>query len=121
MCHIPCRDETTLSVKATTVELLDRDGGEIDAREATDVDGPEMWRGTRAAEGKYAAYRAEVVLRGSGMPLVQHEFLERRQQTEARRVDAVIQSPSLAAHAAVAGADVIEIGVHFEAHLPAVT
>ena len=71
-------------------------GREIDAIEAADVDGPQVWRGAGPAERQNTAHRAEVVRRRTRVPLVQGQILERRQQTEVRCFDAVVQGAALA-------------------------
>ncbi len=55
------------------------------------------------------------------MPLIQRKLIDRRQQTKTVVFDAMDQRASSATYRTVANPDMIQIGVHLEPNLTAVT
>jgi len=55
------------------------------------------------------------------MKCIERQILDRREQPEAHRLNPVIERAAPAANGAVADADMVKIGVHFEPDPPAVT
>src|SRR5688572_17206516 len=101
--------------------LLHADGCQVDAFQAAHVDAPQLRVLPRAPEGQDAAGRAEVIFGGARIPLVEGQVLDRREKTEMLGLHAMHVRTPLAAHGAVAGADVVEVQVDLEARLAAVT
>src|SRR5262249_25638035 len=110
-----------ISVETAAVDVLHRDRRQVDAVQTSDVDAPEVRRRARPPEGKDPAGRAGVVPRRLRAPPEARELLARgRHEAEGGVLDAMSERAALAADGAVAQADVVEVGVHLETHLPAV-
>ena len=105
-------DRDRIQVDAVQAAYVDTPSGEF-TYALRDLSGSSM---TRLPERKNATCRAEVVLGGAGVPLVEREVFERREKPKALRVHTMDESTSPAADRAVTRSDVIEIEVYLEAN-----
>jgi hypothetical protein len=103
------------------MHVLDGNRRQIDAFEATDVDASSFGSRARTTERQDSTVGAEIVLGGPGVPLIQRKLFDRRQQTKTFLFDTMDQRASSTAYRTVANPDVIQIGVHFEPNLTAMT
>src|SRR5262245_31686991 len=74
----------------------------------------------RTPERKNSADRAEVVLGGPRMPLIERQLLDRREKPKSFGVHPMDERASLSADRAVARSDVIQFDIHFEPRPPTV-
>ena len=104
------------------MNALDRNGVQIDAVQAPDVDTPSgevrytlgnLSGGseTRPSEREDAAGGAKVVLSGACVPLVQREVFEEREKAKPISLDSMDERPSSSTDRAVTRSDVIEVEV----------
>ena len=94
---------------------------QIDAVQAPHVDGPQVWRRSGSTKRQNAAGRAEVILRGLRVPLVEGHVLQGRKRAKLRRFDTMIEGTPLPTQRAIADSNVVEIHVDFESDRTTVT
>jgi len=123
---------TARLIKAPTVHVLDWNALQVDPVETPDIDGPTMeclhtllrfvgCPSPRPAEGQDAARRAEVVLCGEGVPLIEREHVQWRQDAQSVFRYAVNQRAPASTDRTVANAHVIEIKIYLEPRASTVT
>jgi hypothetical protein len=97
-----------------SVEWADLEGRQIDAINATDVEGPPAWVESRANERVDSAKLAEEVLGGLRIELIQGEIRLSREDPKVCVCRGVPQRTRTAADRAVAIDDVAEVGASLE-------
>src|SRR5215510_3128929 len=88
--------------QAATLQKLDGYRRQVYAIETAHVDAPLLGCGPRPSKRQDAARRAEVVLCGPRMPLIQREILKRSQQAQVGVFHAMQQCATAPAHRTVA-------------------
>lgn len=97
-----------------SVERMYRNGGQIDAIHAADVEGPQARVEPWADEGVDSAMPAEIVLRSIRVELVEHEIGFACEDTKIRLRCPVPQSTPAATQRAVTVDDIVELGSYLE-------
>ena len=109
------------SGKPASINVLDRDGVEIDTIEASNVDGPYILRCAWASERQDAAGRTKVVSRDMRVPLIEGQIVQGREQPETIRGHAMDQGAAFSTDRTVTHPDVIQDGVDLEPHATTMT
>jgi hypothetical protein len=103
------------------VHPLYKDGVKVYTVQASHIDRPKMWSGSRSPEGENSAVRAEVVCGLMGVELVRGELVEGCEHLQILLVHAVDQCAAPATDRAVTRPHVVEFNLHLEADATAVT
>lgn len=106
-------------VQLAAVYILYRDRREVHPLEAAHVYRPNVRRRSRAAKWENSADWAEVILSRLRIPFVHREIAQRREKPQVLFVHTMVQRSPAAAYRAVTDANVVDIGIHFELHAPA--
>ena len=108
-------------VETASIDVLDRDGREVDAFETANINAPQFRSHARTTERQNSAGWAEIIFGSPRMPLIERKLFDRRQWTKTFLFDAMDKRASETTDRTVADPNMIEIGVNFEPNLAAVT
>ena len=81
-------------VQTASIDVLDRDGREVDAFETANINAPQFRSHTRTAERQDSTGRAEIIFGSPCMPLIERKLFDRRQWTKTFLFDAMDKGAS---------------------------